>query len=277
MIEHVGTQEKLHLCGEVIGPYAARRLQRTQVTLDSILPDIVQRASDIRSSYQRLRYRLIPEIVSHWKILRDEQDEKNKNWGHLFNPLASIPISEPTHSRLLGDLLDPNGSHSQGRVLLEAFLERIGVPAPKVGDWMISIEVGGVDICLWRASPCSVILIENKCNGADDQPNQLYRYWYEKIEKRYPRLNYALAENKQAFQVIYLPSAEGKLPSQHSLQRPEQFNSLLPNTLHEAGVAVKVLTFRDHITAWLDSCDHLIPPTNERLKTYLQFYKKLWS
>lgn len=257
MIENTGTHEKLRFCGEIVAAYTNRSLQRTQAAIELYLP----------------------EVISRWMSLKAVQEKKNKDCGHLFNPLALIDIGETTHSLLLGDLLNPNGSHGQGRILLHAFLQHINVPNPKDGNWMISIEKEGrVDICLWRKSPASVILIENKSNGAVDQPNQLYRYWHEKIQKPYPLLDYSISENKQSFQIIYLPPTAGKHPTRHSLQRPDYLNaSRLPKTLNEAGVTIKVLTFRDHITAWLGYCDQLIPSSNTRLRTHLQFYKELWS
>ena len=249
-----------------------------QAALVNHLREIIQRVSDIRSSNKCVEQRLIPEIISRWKILKADQDEKNANCGHLFNPLEFIPIGETTHSRLLGDLLDAKGSHGQGRLLLVAFLEQIKVPTPEDGDWMISIEEGRVDVCLWRISPPSVVIIENKSNWAVDQNNQLYRYWYENIHKPYPQLDYAKPEIKQSFQVIYLTPTTGKQPEQHSLQRPDWLDGLgLPNTLDEAGVTVKLLNFRDHITVWLDVCEQLVSPTNVRLRAHLQFYKELWT
>jgi hypothetical protein len=254
-------------------------LNRVELTvLESRLQEIIQRACDIQSDNRRLHQKIIPEIISRWTTLKADQDKKNKDCGHLFNPLAFIPIAEPTHSQLLGDLLDPKGSHGQGRLFLEAFLEHIDVPNPKDGDWMVSVEAGRVDIRVWRRSPPSMILIENKSNGAIDQSNQLYRYWYENIKKPHPDLDHSKLEIKRAFQVIYLPPYAGKQPEQHSLSCPECLDGLgLPKTLHDADVTVKLLTFRDDISAWLDGCKKLIPPTNTRLKTYLQFYTELWS
>lgn len=279
MIGNAGTQKKLHLCGEVIGIYAARRSQRTQTALERHLPGIIQRARDIRSSNKCFQQRLLPEIISRWKGIKAEQDQKNKICGHLFNPLASIPIGETTQSLLLGDLLDPRGSHGQGRLLLETFLKRIDVPDPKEGDWVISVEKEGrVDICLSRSSPPSVVLIENKSNCAGDQPNQLYRYWYWNIHKPNEPLDYTMENTKLAFQIIYLPPVAGTHPADHSLQCPKYLAHLkLGETLRDVGVTVRYLNFRDHITAWLDDCEKHISPTNARLRTFLQFYKERWA
>jgi len=278
MSENLVTHAKLSLCSEVINAYTANCTQRSRTTFGNHLPEIIQLTCELRSSKQGLEHKLLPEIIARWKILKAEQFAKNMAYGHLFNPLATIPIGEIIHSRLLGDLLDPKGSHGQGQLFLDAFLESISVPNPTDGDWMISIEDGRVDICIWRLSPASVVIIENKSNWAVDQQHQLYRYWYENIQKIHPTLDYSQPEVKQSFQLLYLPPTAGKQPDQHSLQRPEYLDyTELPKTLREVGVTVKILPYRDHIAAWLNVCEQLIPPTNTRLRAHLQFYKELWN
>ena len=251
----MGAQSNVKLCGEVVEKLTAWNAHRNQAFR-----------------------RDLSEIILKWRVIKAEQDEKNWQYGHLFNPLEAIDIGETTHSRLLGDLLNPKGKHGQGGLFLHAFLEGLGVPNPSEGKWLITIEDGRVDLCLWRLSPPSVIIIENKSNWAVDQENQLYRYWYQNIYTPYPHLNYAAADIRQSFQVIYLPPVAGKMPLPNSLQRPKELDSLgLPVNLHEAGVTVKVLTFREFITEWLEKCAGLIPQTNTRLGIYLNFYKELWS
>ena len=278
MSENSDTCDNLALCGEVINAYTAKFIRRFQTTFGTNLPDIIQLACGLRSFRQGLEHKLLPEIIARWKILKAEQFAKNRTHGHLFNPLATVPIGEIVHSRLLGDLLNPKGSHGQGRLFLDVFLKSIGVPSPTDGDWMISIEDGRVDICLWRLSPASVVIIENKSNWAVDQQHQLYRYWYENIQKIHPALDYSQPEVRQSFQLLYLPPTAGKQPDQHSLQRPEYLDYTgLPRTLSEVGLTIKILPYRDHIAAWLNACEQLIPPTNTRLSVYLQFYKELWN
>lgn len=271
--------EQQRICAEVIAGITACCSLRSQTTLEQHLPRIIQKTQEIRAFNISVWHRLLSEIVSRWVTLKTEEDKKNRVVGHLFNPLELISIGETTHSLLLGNLLNPNGTHGQGRVFLELFLAIINVPVPKEGEWMISIEEDGrVDICLWRRCPSSVILIENKSNWAVDQLNQLYRYWYNKIGQPFPELDYIEEENKRSFQIIYLAPAGGKQPAKHSLQRPDYLDALgLPKTLVEVGVTLKVLTFREDITAWLDHCYQLVPMTNERLRSYLIFYKELWS
>lgn len=265
------------LCNGTLNDYTVRQVQRRQVRMEQHLQSVIQKTRELQKTSLRTAQTTIPQLIECWKTLKEEQKKKNRECGHLFNPLALLPIAETTHSRLLGDLLNPQGSHGQERLLLHAFLQSIDIPDPSAGDWMLSIEEGKVDLCLFRRSPASVIIIENKSNLAIDQPNQLYRYWYENIHIPYPTLDYSSDEVKQAFQIIYLPPTAEKQPAFHSLQRPAYLASLgLPANLANVGVTVKTCSFRDHIANWLGNCEKIVPPENHRLRAHLQFYKELW-
>ena len=53
------------------------------------------------------------EVLSKWVSTKAELKEANKLDSCFFNPLRTIPICETTHSAILGDLLNPQGSHGQ--------------------------------------------------------------------------------------------------------------------------------------------------------------------
>lgn len=273
-------QSRLKFFKDVIDDCVALGFQRKRICHIDHLKSIIQSANAICIQVKTRRI-VFPQLIECWKTLQKDQRNKNEECGHLFNPLGLIPIGETTHSRLLGDLLNPRGTHGQGRRLLHAFLEMIGVPAPESGEWMLSIEEGGVDLCLRRLNPASVIIIENKSNMAIDQPNQLYRYWYEHIHRPYPALDYYSDGVKKAFQIIYLPPTPEKQPAFQSLLRPLYLASVgLPETLNDVGLTIKTCSFRDHIVTWLESCIKIIKITskdNYRLKAHLQFYQELWT
>ena len=276
MIVTADTNQKGQQCGVFNAAIANHTQIQTQESL-RYLREVILQTRDMAAAFRSQQQKLLPEIISNWLDIKTEQKEKNRLNGHLFNPLAFLPIAEPTHSCLIGDLLNPRGSHGQGRLLLEVFLRHLGVPRPEEGVWTVTMEEGRVDVLLYRITPASVIIIENKSNGAQDQPNQLYRYWHENIQKPYPNLNYSADLTKRSFQLIYLPATVGKEPAPHSLGRPPYLDkSGLPATLHEAGVTLKILTFRENISLWLENCEELIPQSNTRLKTHLEFYKELW-
>lgn len=270
-------QGKMALLTAVVNDRLTQQSQRKQMLMDYHLPHFIQKAFEIQQTATPSSQMVLPGLLKSWRDLKERHNHKNEHRGHLFNPFALIPIGETTHSRLLGDLLNPRGTHGQNRRLLDAFLEAIEVPDPTVGDWMISIEEGYVDLCLWRRNPASVIIIENKSNHAVDQPNQLYRYWYQNIHRPYPTLDYSDESVKHAFQIIYLPPTAEKQPAFQSLQRPAYLAALgLPESIADVGITFKVCSFRDQIVAWLNRCDELIPNDNYRLKSHLQFYKEIW-
>src|SRR5207248_3128712 len=106
----------------------------------------------------------------------------NRQHGTGFNALSRFKINETAHSRIIGDLLNPLGSHGQGDLFLEPFLRFLEIPDPERGTWAITVETGRVDIMLWREKPLrSAVIIEHKSNNAGDQPNQIYRYWYYQL------------------------------------------------------------------------------------------------
>jgi hypothetical protein len=95
-----------------------------------------------------------------------------------------------THSRLLGALLDPIGSHEQGNLFLAAFLDLLMAKKPNWvfpkpdHRWSISLENDSIDIVLSHPNPQNPqtrIIIENKWS-APDREQQLFAYWRRQRE-----------------------------------------------------------------------------------------------
>ena len=78
-----------------------------------------------------------------------------------LNFFRKIPISEPQHSRILGDLLDPLGSHNQGDVFLRLFFETLGIEYDKNDWWTVTVESERFDIRIATKSRNKIIIIEN--------------------------------------------------------------------------------------------------------------------
>jgi PD-(D/E)XK nuclease superfamily len=216
---------------------------------------------------------LLSGCLEAWISAKEKLDCENKNHGTGFNPLSLIPINEKTHSKILGDLLKPHGTHGQGALFLNAFLSHLGVPNPEQGSWHVSVEEARVDVMLWRRDPASVILIENKAKGAVDQDNQLYRYWHENIYTWKPELNYQEADVQNNFKLIYMPADDNKCPSDQSLSRPDYLAEI--NTKYS-----KVpLKFERCTFGQIGEIFRLlsIPTSNERLRAFLDFYIEHWT
>jgi hypothetical protein len=214
------------------------------------------------------------QILSKWVAAKAELKKTNRAQGSLFNPLQSIYIGETTHSALVGNLLNPQGSHGQASLFLESFLALLGVPEPSKGKWVVTVENGRIDILLRRLKPSSVIIIENKSNYAGDKKNQLYRYWHRKICVPYPNLDYTSEFTKRSFKIVYLAPDSSKNPVNDSLERPLEWAKM--NLPKRIPIEPKHLTIQELIKHWLADPDVRISETNVRLTTFLHFYSELW-
>jgi hypothetical protein len=101
-----------------------------------------------------------------------------------------------THSAVLANLLNPNGSHGQGELFLHSFLNYClnkypDFPRPPEevtpGRWSAITEMptryGRLDVVIMNPAIGYLCLIENKVD-AYEQPRQLQRYW-NWMETRY--------------------------------------------------------------------------------------------
>ena len=129
-----------------------------------------------------------------------------------------------THSAFLANLLDAKGSHGQGAIFLDTFLNQIGIikmPSP----WSVETEksagfidvensesLGRMDIVLQNQN--AAVVIENKIDHVDE-PNQLWRYgkW---LENEYLSVWRA---DKSHYRLIYL-TLDKKKPGSDSISKP---------------------------------------------------------
>ncbi|MDD3014687.1 MAG: PD-(D/E)XK nuclease family protein [Candidatus Gastranaerophilales bacterium] len=100
--------------------------------------------------------------------------------GSSFNmfELTHVAGDEVRMCRVLADLLNPEGTHRQGRIYLDLFFETVLEREKPVKDIKVKREVvieGDRRIDIVIESDGNVIPIEVKIN-AGDQPNQLYDY-----------------------------------------------------------------------------------------------------
>lgn len=137
----------------------------------------------------------IKELQSKVKIIIDKYEKVRKENGEDFNIFSIMKMESNevyTHSALIGELLNPNGSHGLSYRPLELFMNQLNsrkefsVPLNIDYDSVI-IEIeknigiinedktqgGRLDIVI--KDKHNVIAIENKIN-ANEQPNQLLRY-----------------------------------------------------------------------------------------------------
>ena len=237
------------------------------------------------TSYQQYRLestrRLIYGLSTSWNNIREEERKKSALKNHDFNPLRCFKIKETDHSKILGGLLDPHGTHGQGNLFLHSFLGILDIEPPD-GNWAVEIESGcgdgRVDILLHRQDPPSVVIIENKVHSAEDQEGQLYRYWFHEMYKVYehnPNVRYNEIETAKRFRLIYLPPRGYSRPSEWSMRRPSDSKYAscpyvtLPSTILDCR------SFQTDVADWLKKM--VDPKRSQRLNTFLTLYAEIWS
>ena len=189
-------------------------------------------------------------------VLKDKHDALAASTGQTFNLFEIIGREADevrTHSAILGELLDPNGSHLQGAVFAQRFLERIGIRGIEVAGARVGCEVAiasdsRADILIETDDAC--VVIENKI-GAVDQPRQLERY-------------HAYAARRRMAKVVYL-TLHADEPSKESL------GELLPDD-------VNCISYEEHVVGWLDDCIRVVarvPHIREILAHYQALLRKL--
>ena len=191
----------------------------------------------------------ITEILKDITQIRKLYSFQENSIGSRFNLFKIIELTtdeERLHSKFIAELLNPSGSHGQGALFLEKFIESTGTKGilNKIDNVTVDVEFsigpvteisgGRIDILL-RDQCNNLIIIENKIN-AGDQENQLLRYY-----------NFAKGFEKKGgqFEIIYLTLFD-KSASDFSLGL---------NLTHEDYISI---SYQENIISWLESCYQVI-------------------
>jgi hypothetical protein len=245
-------------------------------------PAVIEARSNILNvinGYIEYRDELIKRVVAEnsalierFQQLSKDACERNRLNSDELNYFRLFPLGETGHSYQLATLLNPYAEHGQGRLFLAEFLKMLNFEKPEEGYWTVTAEEGRIDVLLRRRNPLSVIIIENKSNDAIDQPNQLYRYWYQEIYRDQP--THLKSDQSGHYRIVYLSSGDCKKPGNNSLQRPADWDKNLPQKLP---IEPDLWSFDKHIIQWLGQCRDLLPRGNFRMRDYLNQYIELWS
>lgn len=113
-----------------------------------------------------------------------------------------ISAKEVLHSKIIAELLRPNGEHQCGDIFLLNFMQKIGltVKDEELSDIKVYTEYSTkenrrIDILLLCDD--KAVIIENKLNDAQDQPEQLKAYFEDTLER-----------GKQVAKIVYIPLYE---------------------------------------------------------------------
>jgi hypothetical protein len=195
-----------------------------------------------------------------------------------LNVFQQLSPSETQHSRILRDLLDPhNPANEYGAVFLKLFFELVLDDPEFIPDandrWEVTAEQERFDVRIRNQDNSKIIILENKSNGAGDQPNQLYRYWYWGIHREQKGLS------KKYAKILYISPADYKQPSLQTLSRferpgwlsAEEFDAL-PLAVDKA--LIKTVFFKPDITNWLEACLNTVKEVADKEATDMSFYLK---
>ena len=277
--------DKHILMREIIDDYAALRSAYYAKKISS-MGQVVNDWSDVCIQERRLYYERLKDVVDiclQHSNAKKQIIEQHRQDGHLFNTFflwnRFTGISEPTHSRILHFLLSDDNLHGQGNLFLMELLKMLNLESPEMGQWIPSAELGRVDVRLVRQNPRSVVVIENKSNWAGDQPNQLYRYWYNNIHSCAEDCLPEFYQDNYRFKIVYLVPNEIKQISNHSLLKPsidwfqglskEEYESL-PDILPMTPI---IWSFDTQINQWLQKCEDLLDVRNTPLRNFIKQYR----
>ena len=207
-------------------------------------------------------------LLQNVAIIQKKYDDVANLTGEKFNIFSIMNMENSeryTHSAIIGELLNPKGSHSQGTIFLKLFLEEIfdeetiqkfNLDNTKViieefiGNINESFTQGGyIDIVI--KDDKNIVVIENKIN-ASDQKGQLLRY-----KNYYPKGH-----------LVYL-TKEGKEPSEDSIKVN---NECLDKR------EILLVSYSENIKRWLKKCHKEaveIPMLREIIKQYLCLVEKI--
>ena len=160
----------------------------------------------------------VDEIHKEIKVSRNQRRESGDMFN-IFEILKAEHYEVTTHSAILAELLNPNGSHGCTDIFLKSFLEVLNLKELFHNLNEVSVDVersigaldyenkeygGRIDLIIHEKNKAAII-IENKIY-ADDQDKQLYRYC------RYARNTF-----NNNFNILYL-TLDGKEPPKKSTE-----------------------------------------------------------
>lgn len=201
------------------------------------------------------------------KVVKEKKEKENnmKAAGEEFNIFNILDVERKeveTHSKIIYDLINPNGSHGQGNIFLKSFIKHVLSPRLKDEKPLINEDFKMENVHVNREERISEqednygridFVISNKEYyfavemkiDAEDQLEQLDRYY-----------KYAKSKNRK-YGVYYL-TLEGRKPSIESCSI--------------SNGEIKCRSFEKDIYEWVSDCIRCANSNN--IKVILEQYKK---
>ena len=202
----------------------------------------------------------IKNLLSQVSIISKKNAEILDATGGRFNMfrICGVDHYENTHSAILAEFLNPNGTHGLKSKFLECFIETLGEQFT-IEDFNCKnarvhtefvIPGGRIDILIEDEQREKAIIIENKI-FAGDQMEQLERY------EKYANKTY----KNENYQILYL-TLDGREPSKQSGE----------------GVSCLTISYTETIINWLEKCVAIaarFPMVRETIIQYINHLKQL--
>lgn len=195
----------------------------------------------------------IKNLLNQVAIINKKNEEILDATGSRFNmfKICGVNHYENTHSAIIAEFLNPNGTHGLKSKLLECFIETLGIKDFNSSKASVKTEYstkeGRIDILI-KDDQNKAIIIENKIYGKD-QPEQLKRY------SRYAQ------KYINGYQILYL-TLYGQEASEQSGE----------------GVDYVKISYEKDIINWLESCVSIAtryPIVRETIIQYINHLKQL--
>lgn len=238
----------------------------------------------------------IQRLLDEFRKITVQWKEKEVK-GEGFNIIEFINrfwgIWETKHSQILGFLLNPRETHGQGGLFLKLFLQELRIIGEKddinPNDWIIEVEKRSnsrdqIDILIQSHCLEVSIVIENKSNGAEDRPYQLYRYWESAIYN-FHNENKEKSLDPKYSRVVYLP--KNGTPSLQTRTRMKDYKEPYPEVLEledkeleldkQKGKIISCWTYYKEIRDWLEKCVNEIKGENHIIKHFIKNYIEFWD
>ncbi len=200
----------------------------------------------------------IKNLLNQVAIINKKNEEILDATGGRFNmfKICGVNHYENTHSAIIAEFLNPNGTHGLKSKLLECFIEMLGdkFNIKDFSPFRASVKKehftgdGFIDILI-KDNQNKAIIIENKIY-ASDQSEQL---------KRYDR--YAQQQYKNGYQILYL-TLDGQEASEQSGEGVDYVN----------------ISYETDIINWLEKCVSIAtryPIVRETIIQYINHLKQL--
>lgn len=203
--------------------------------------------------------------------------EFNKNNDNMFSAVFKFKL-ENFHSEILRRILDPATPETGDERFLNLFVDTLIKINPNVKRHNFTANVhveceasgsreeGRIDIYIYDDD--YAVIIENKINQAQDQPNQLAKY-----------LKAAKAQKKEVIAVVYIPKFEDCEPPLDSYDEP--YKEFVPE-INEKLVVLPAINRRngknDIANGFITQCVNLTDinsPQNYMLSQYAKLLKTI--